>query len=133
MATFPKARRLLRRIDFARVQRRGSSARCAFGVVILHVRDDSEPARLGIVASRKVGGAVARNRAKRLVREWFRHATIHVGLDVVVLASDAAAASTASELAGALDEALVRARARLRRDGRPRSTPRAKLGATPPT
>ena len=30
-------------------------------------------ARLGIAATRKMGGAVERNRAKRLVREVFRH------------------------------------------------------------
>jgi len=29
--------------------------------------------RLGIIASRRFGGAVARNRAKRRVREIFRH------------------------------------------------------------
>ena len=32
-----------------------------------------KPARLGIVASRKLGDAVRRNRAKRLIRELFRH------------------------------------------------------------
>ena len=31
-----------------------------------------ERSRLGIVASKKLGGAVARNRAKRLIREVFR-------------------------------------------------------------
>jgi ribonuclease P protein component len=30
--------------------------------------------RLGIVASKKVGNAVKRNRAKRVIREAFRHA-----------------------------------------------------------
>jgi len=33
---------------------------------------DGTETRLGIVASRKMGGAVQRNRAKRLVRESFR-------------------------------------------------------------
>ena len=41
--------------------------------------------RLGIVASRRVGNAIRRNRAKRLVRELFRKNKIALGLDVVVL------------------------------------------------
>jgi ribonuclease P protein component len=41
--------------------------------------------RLGIAATRKLGGAVVRNRAKRLVRELFRNADVPQGLDIVVI------------------------------------------------
>jgi ribonuclease P protein component len=54
---------------------------------LLYARAESGEARLGIVASRRVGTAVIRNRAKRLVREAFR-ATRHLfmpGIDVVVI------------------------------------------------
>lgn len=43
--------------------------------------------RLGITASRKVGGAVVRNRLKRLVREFFRrhYGDLQRSLDIVVI------------------------------------------------
>jgi len=41
--------------------------------------------RLGIAATRKLGGAVVRNRAKRLVRALFRNAEVPPGLDIVVI------------------------------------------------
>ena len=43
------------------------------------------PARLGIAATRKMGAAVERNRAKRLVRELFRHNKPALAVDVVVV------------------------------------------------
>lgn len=46
---------------------------------------ESGPARLGIAATRKMGGAVERNRAKRLVRELFRHNKPAISLDVVIV------------------------------------------------
>ena len=47
--------------------------------------NDREFGRLGIAATKKLGGAVQRNRAKRLIREVFRRNNIASGYDVVVI------------------------------------------------
>jgi ribonuclease P protein component len=67
----PPARRLRRRGEFQRVFDTGRRAHGRFFTVIA-ARSDGPGVRLGIVASRKLGGAVARNRAKRLIRNVFR-------------------------------------------------------------
>jgi len=52
---------------------------------IFILRNGLDVGRLGIAASRKFGKAVARNRAKRLIREAFRLTKIGAGVDVVVV------------------------------------------------
>lgn len=46
---------------------------------------EAGPARLGIAATKKMGAAVERNRAKRLTRELFRHHKPEGAVDVVVV------------------------------------------------
>ena len=64
-------------------------------VAVVHVRrsDRAGPARVAVVASRRIGSAVARNRAKRLLREASRHVAWSPGTDVVLVARGACATS----------------------------------------
>jgi ribonuclease P protein component len=106
-----KARRLLKRSDFLRVQKQSTSAHGRWFVLLAHRRGDEvalDGARLGIVASRKVGSAVARNRAKRLVREWFRKASVPDPVDLVVILKPGAADAAFSAICQELDQALDR-------------------------
>ena len=69
---FGRAARIKQSRDFARARREGK--RCVCGCLIANWRalPDGSPPRLGVVVSRKVGGAVVRSRARRLLRESFR-------------------------------------------------------------
>ncbi|MBT0665065.1 ribonuclease P protein component [Geobacter pelophilus] len=69
--SFKKNERLLRREEFLRVSREGWRVAGRHFIVIRLPRSNS-PAKIGITASRKVGGAVVRNHIKRLVRECYR-------------------------------------------------------------
>lgn len=69
----PKRRRLSRSGEFDRVYRDGSSHATRYLVLYTFPRkdEDREEVRLGVSVSRKVGGAVARNKVKRVLREAF--------------------------------------------------------------
>ncbi len=66
-----KRRRLSRSGDFDRVYRDGTSHATRHLVLYSFPRGDGEDVRLGVSVSRKVGGAVERNRVKRAMREAF--------------------------------------------------------------
>jgi ribonuclease P protein component len=57
-------------------------------VLYVFPRAEAGPARLGLSVSRKVGGAVERNRVKRLLREAFARESARLagGVDAVVVA-----------------------------------------------
>jgi len=70
------------------VYRQGRSTANRHLVLYTFPNMSTERPRLGLSVSRKVGGAVERNRVKRLLREAFAHleAELRPGHDVVVVA-----------------------------------------------
>jgi ribonuclease P protein component len=88
----PKRGRLSRSAEFERVYRQGRSVGNRFLVLYSFPRSSAGEAadgpRLGVSVSRKVGGAVERNRVKRLLREAFGAVVERVPADhdVVVVA-----------------------------------------------
>jgi ribonuclease P protein component len=83
-----RALRVRKRAEFDRIQRGGERVNTRRFVLILARQESGDAAcRLGVTASRKIGGAVVRNRAKRLVREAFRTTPElwQSGVDLVVI------------------------------------------------
>lgn len=75
MSKFTAGSRLRARHEFTAVQDAGRRVATRYMTLLGRV-NALERDRLGIVASRKVGGAVVRNRAKRRLREVFRRALL---------------------------------------------------------
>jgi ribonuclease P protein component len=75
-------------VEFERVYRQGRSTANRHLVLYAFPNPSTQRPRLGLSVSRKVGGAVERNRVKRLLREAFADAErdFKPGVDVVVVA-----------------------------------------------
>jgi ribonuclease P protein component len=78
------AERVRRRPDFEHAYSTGVRIHARFMTLFVVVTGASS-SRLGVAATRKLGPAVERNRAKRLAREVFRRHKIRAGLDIVIV------------------------------------------------
>lgn len=76
--------RIRRRAEFERAYSQGLRIRGRLMTLFVTVNGGVAP-RLGIAATKKLGSAVERNRAKRLVREMFRRSKITGGFDIIVV------------------------------------------------
>src|ERR1700693_434070 len=76
--------RIRRRADFQQVYEHGARTHGLYSTLFI-LPSALDVGRLGIAATKRLGGAVVRNRAKRLIREVFRRNDIAPGFDIVVV------------------------------------------------
>jgi ribonuclease P protein component len=101
---------LTRKADFQRIHSEGRALRGP-DVVVVYIRTDRPVYRYAVVASRRVGSAVRRNRAKRVLREaqrqLFGRADL-AGIDVLLIARAGAVARTSRALREQIESLLLR-------------------------
>jgi ribonuclease P protein component len=100
--------RLSRSAEFERVYRHGRSTANKHLVLYTFPNPEADRPRLGLSVSRKVGGAIERNRVKRLLREAFSRAEgeLEPGYDLVVVARPPARELAEREGLAGLDASL---------------------------
>ncbi|MBI4320033.1 MAG: ribonuclease P protein component [Chloroflexi bacterium] len=92
---------------------RGQGRSWAHPLLVLYaLPNDLGLARVGMSTSKRVGSAVVRNRAKRLIREAIRplHPQIETGWDLLLVARSSIAAASLAEVSTAVVQLLRRSR-----------------------
>ena len=103
--TFPRTARLTSKAEYIHVFAKGEKY-VGDAFICYITRTEEQGSQLGMAVSRKVGGAVVRNRIKRYIREFYRHhrSGLRNDAQVVVIARPASADLSHR----ACDEALTR-------------------------
>ena len=86
--SFKAGDRVRKRAEYMRVQQQGRRVSGRYVTMLILANDGTAP-RLGLIASRKLGTAVSRNRAKRRLRDLFRRHRAALGpaaaIDIVAI------------------------------------------------
>ena len=96
--------------DFARLKKYGKSAGSKY-VVLIYLKNDLAYNRKAFLASKKVGNAVLRNRARRLMKEAFRQTedALPKGYDLLFIARNTITDSKCADVKKSIEAALKRA------------------------
>ena len=96
---FPRSVRIVRSADYRALYKTGRKVHSERFILFGRENGIGHP-RLGITVSRKIGGAVVRNRIKRLFREIFRRSLRDIPgqIDIVVNAKSRCAGASYHEL-----------------------------------
>ena len=109
--TFSRARRIKQGRDFSRARTQGQRLVCGCLILNWISLPAASTSRLGAITSRKIGNAVVRNRARRLLREAFRlnQKRLPSPLDLVLVARASIAGKKFSDVERDYLSALKRA------------------------
>jgi ribonuclease P protein component len=110
---FRRQAHIRRRTDFQAAYDTGRKSNSR-SMTIFSLARPGQASRLGIAATRKLGGAVERNLAKRLIRELFRRHPAPPGFDIVVVPRRALFDATFSSLEAEYVATVGRLRPRAR-------------------
>lgn len=110
---FSRTQRIRSRRDFQHIYEHGQLYKDEFVRIFYVHKSPTEPGRLGLSISKKLGKAHVRNRIKRIIRETFRlHPELTVGLDLIVQPRPTVASLTNAQLSQRFLEALTALQAR---------------------
>ena len=108
----PRTRRIKQGRDFARARTQGR--RLTQGCLVLNwvAMPDGNASRVGVITGRRIGEAVVRTRARRLLREAFRLYQLHLSqpVDVGLVARQSIVGKPFGDVAGDYVAALKKAR-----------------------
>ena len=107
--SFTKIEKLTKRPEFQKVLAEGEKMRIEKLCTIFSIPNGLNRKRLGIIASKKVGNAVARNRVKRAIRETFRQIKHRMtpAVDIVVISGKEMVAESYKVIDEKLSNALL--------------------------
>lgn len=101
---FRKSERLRKRHEFTHLTRSGYQCQDRYFIIRYGV-NDYDHARLGVTATKRIGGAVTRNRLKRVLREFFRihRFRVAIGVDCNIIVKSGAVTLTTDQIFKALE------------------------------